>query len=382
MNSLTPNTNKIRLLLVEDDHDDALIIRKMLSGHLESGDNYEIHHCTTAEAAIEEMKKNKYDVYLIDYRLGSMTGIDILKSAKPELRTEPFILMTGADDEVVRDLSMNAAAADFLVKGTFTANSLIKAINFALQRKVFERQRLEHLMELNRSKDEFISIASHQLRTPATAVKQYIGMLREGFCGDLTSQQQEVVDKAHENNERQLAIVTDLLRVARVDAGKVTLQLQRVEIVSLVKDAIADLKGVFAEKGQTVSVKSDKQIVTSLDKDTIRMVLDNLLENASKYSANDTIIDVSIAASDSVVTIQISDRGVGIAEEDIQYLFEKFRRIPNELSTKVGGTGLGLYWAKKIIDLHNGSISYGANTPRGSTFTITLPHQSLVTKGA
>lgn len=369
-----PSTNsKIRILIVEDDEDDALIIKKMLSGRSAMNNDYVVEHCDNAEDAIAEMNSRNYDVYLIDYRLGGMTGVDILKLVKPELRTEPFILMTGADDEVIQELSMDAAAADFIVKGTFTANSLIKTINFALQRKMFERQRLEHLMEINRSKDEFISIASHQLRTPATAVKQYIGMLREGFCGELTDIQQEILEKAHENNERQLAIVTDLLKVARVDAGKVMLQLKEVELGQFVRQAVDDLTETLRDRNQVVTVEAPDTIRVEIDVDTMRMVLDNIIENASKYSANDTEIAVRVTQHDTEACIEIADNGVGVEEGDVQYLFEKFRRIPNQFSTSVGGTGLGLYWAKKIVDLHDGTIEYKANKPNGSKFTIHLP---------
>ena len=235
-------------------------------------------------------------------------------------------------------------------------------------------QRVQHLVELNRSKDEFISIASHQLRTPATGVKQYVGMLLEGFAGDLTPRQERLLEKAYENNERQLKIVTDLLRVAQVDAGKVVLRKTKVHLNSFIDDVIRDHHGVFSNRNQTIRYKPlSSDITIHIDEASVRMVLENLIDNASKYSEENTHVEVFARDDGDSVTICVRDEGVGIDPEGRARLFEKFSRINNSRSTKVGGTGLGLYWAKKIVDLHGGKINYRSHAAKGTTFSIKLP---------
>ena len=368
------NKRKIRVLIVDDDEDDVLIIKKMLQRG-ELNDLYDVHWCESAEAAVKKVRRKEHDVYLIDYRLGGMSGLDMLESIQPELRTEPFILMTGADDTSIRNRSMNAAAADFLVKGKFTADSLLTTINFALRRKEFERQRVEHLMEVNRSKDDFISIASHQLRTPATAVKQYLGMLRDGMFGEMSEEQTRILNKAYDSNERQLAIVADLLRVARLDAGKITLKPEPCNIVELIESVVDDLQNEIKGRRQIITIDVVQVDCVAIDIDAMRMVLDNIIENASKYSHDKGKIAIAISrdANNDSVRIEVADDGVGVSDQDVRLLFEKFRRIPNQLSAKVGGTGLGLYWAKKIVDLHGGEIAYKQNQGGGSRFIVTLP---------
>ena len=235
-------------------------------------------------------------------------------------------------------------------------------------------QRLEHLIEINKSKDEFISIASHQLRTPATAVKQYLGMLRDGMFGELPELQAEILKRAYDNNERQLSIVTDLLKVAQVDGGKVALRFEDVDMGQLVGHVIEDSKELFNRRSQTVRYRSPQSpVVVSVDPDTMRMVLENILDNASKYSPEKSEVSVNVRELKHSVKIAIKDQGVGVSYKEQSKLFEKFSRIENIFSTKVGGTGLGLYWAKRVIDLHGGSIAYRPNIPKGSVFEIILP---------
>lgn len=242
------------------------------------------------------------------------------------------------------------------------------------KRRTLESQRIRHFIELNRSKDEFISIASHQLRTPATGVKQYVGMLLEGFMGELDPQQRQILEKAYQSNERQLKIVSDLLKVAQVDAGKIMLRKSQVLVNELVEDVIREQQSVFAARHQTISHSLlNPDIAITIDRASMRMVLENVIDNASKYSESDTQVEVAVEERGNDLYISIRDQGVGINPTIKSRLFEKFSRLDNPLSMKVGGTGLGLYWAKKIVSLHGGALTYAPNKSRGSIFTIRVP---------
>ncbi len=258
----------------------------------------------------------------------------------------------------------------------------LQLTNHGLREEIVKRQAVEkelkinteELALLNRSKDEFISIASHQLRTPATGVKQYVGMLLEGFAGTLTKQQETLLEKAYDSNERQLDIVSDLLRVAQVDAGKVMLRKASVPLCILVEDIVREQQAIANAKHQIITYKPVKPDVdVFIDTASIRMVLENLLDNASKYSHDKSHIEVSVGNDKKCVKIIVSDDGVGIDPGGVGRLFEKFSRIDNPLSTTVGGSGLGLYWARKIVELHGGTLKYKPNIPKGTTFVVKLP---------
>ena len=363
----------IRVLIVEDDEDDWLITKKIFAQIPDSP--FKIELAKTYDQAIELIDKNIHDVYLIDYRLGEQTGTDILEHAHPERRSQPFILMTGVSDSDLEWRSLRLAAADYLVKGSFDAMMLSRTLNYALQRKHIEQQRIDQLVELNRAKEDFISIASHQLRTPATGVKQYLGMVVEGFVGDVPTAQMELLNQAYRSNERQLRIISDLLKVAQVDSGKMKLHPTPVTIDELIKEVIDEQMSTLTDRNQTIELtKHDKPLPQiRVDSDAMRMVLENLVDNASKYSPEGTQIQVEVSRQPETLTISVFDYGVGIENNDLPRLYEKFTRFENVLSTKVGGSGLGLYWAKRIVDMHGGRIDYHPNQPTGSVFSIVLP---------
>jgi signal transduction histidine kinase len=365
-------SKKVRVLVIDDDEEDFFILKKTFEKIPQSP--FVLDWTPSYDEGLRQIGEKRHDIFLIDYRLGAHTGLDLLKQAEAERRSEPFILLTGTDDRDVEWRSMRLAAADYLRKSSISSEVLSRTLYYALQRKQIERQRLQHLMDLNRSKDEFISIASHQLRTPATAVKQYLGMLIEGFVGDVEPRQLAMVAKAYENNERQLRIVSDLLKVAQVDAGQVMLKKEEVSLNSLIEDIIHDFSGVLNDRDQTIAFYrgADDPKVT-IDLNSIRMVFENLIDNASKYSEEGKQITITVENEKSAIVVAIADEGVGIRAGDRHRLFEKFSRLDNSLSTKVGGTGLGLYWAKKIVTLHDGTITHAPNTPSGSVFSVGIP---------
>jgi len=236
------------------------------------------------------------------------------------------------------------------------------------------REQRQELTQLNTSKDEFISLASHQLRTPATGVKQFLGMLLEGFVGDLDPVQLEYIKKAYESNEHQIAIVNNLLQVAQMDAGKVVLRKAPVNIQKMIYEVTEEHADHFRQRHQSIALDmSEQPLYVPVDAEYFRMVLENLVDNASKYTPSKGHITVSAQAKGSTARISVKDTGVGIAEKDVARLFEKFTRIPNLLSESVGGSGLGLYWANKIIALHGGRLEVQSKTNKGTTFHIYVP---------
>lgn len=366
-----PRSNKTRILVVEDDEDDYLILKGLFA---KTAAPFKLHWVQDWGEAKKAISRRNHDAYLIDYRLGAHDGLELLAFAKPQKRLEPFIMLTSAGDERIEQQAVKLGAADYLVKGTFTADLLSRTLRYAVQRKHIEEQRVQHLIEITRAKDEFISLASHQLRTPATGVKQYIGMVLQGFAGEVSEVQRDMLEKAYASNERQLQIVTDLLKVAQVDAGQVKLRHSNVDLVQLLADVLKEQRDSFKNRLQSVYFHAPgSPAVVHVDADMLRMVFENIIDNAGKYSQTGKKIEVSIQQSATHYLVCIKDEGVGVAPEDQERLFQKFARIDNPLSTLVGGTGLGLYWAKRVVDLHGGDIVIDSEVGQGTAFTITLP---------
>jgi signal transduction histidine kinase len=235
----------------------------------------------------------------------------------------------------------------------------------------YARQKQE---EVQTAKDDLLSLASHQLRTPATVVKQYVGMLLQGYSGKLSDQQVDMLKSAYESNERQLDIINQLLYVARLDADRIQLRPEKLDIASLLDGVVRDYQQTASERNQKLTLKMPKRAIwLELDTHYIRMAFDNLLSNAIKYTPDGGSVTVSVRRSHGKAVVKVTDTGVGIEHSAQARVFDKFTRVENELSTDVNGSGVGLYLTNKIVELHGGHIELTSEVGEGSTFAVYLP---------
>ena len=240
---------------------------------------------------------------------------------------------------------------------------------------------LEKQLDIDSAKEDLISLASHQLRTPATSVKQYLGLVLEGYVGDITKEQEMMLTKANESNERQLAVVNQILNLSKLDNNSVTLKKIQVDLISLANDVILDQTLLLSDMDVTVKPKESK-IFADVDPLYMRMVIENLVTNAAKYSSTSTNIDIEISESQEEFCVAIRDYGIGIESEDLDNLFVLFNRIDNDLTTNISGTGIGLYISKLIVNLHGGTIEVESVIGKGSTFKVCLPKEADGTTNA
>ncbi len=230
------------------------------------------------------------------------------------------------------------------------------------------------LEKIDLAKSEFITLMSHQLRTPATAVKGFMAMVLDGYAGKLTAKQNKLLQAAYHENERQMRIVDDILLVEAANTNQMGLIKAPTNLTSLITEAVAAQDGIFREHEQKIIVSQPKgSIMLTLDEEKIRMVLENLINNASKYSPDQTEIRVTVKRENRGAAISITDQGFGIAPADISKLFQRFSRLPNPNTTQAQGSGLGLYLVKKIIQLHEGDITITSEVGKGTTITVHLP---------
>jgi signal transduction histidine kinase len=235
------------------------------------------------------------------------------------------------------------------------------------------------LKELDELKDEFVSVASHELRTPMTAIKSYLWMALSGQGGPLNDKQKLYLQRSYDSTDRLIRLVNDMLNISRIESGRISLELDKVDLPKLVNEVIAEVSPRAKELEINIKINSDGPIPEVIaDADKIREVIINLVGNSLKFTPKHGVISIDYYVRDNQMVTQISDTGTGFSPEMKKNLFQKFSLIKGSYQTNqtsaVQSTGLGLYICKQILSLHKGEIwadSKGIN--RGSTFSFSLP---------
>lgn len=228
---------------------------------------------------------------------------------------------------------------------------------------------------IDQMKTEFVSIAAHQLRTPLSAVKWALSLLLEGDAGKLNAEQKSFIEKSYSSNERMIVLINDLLDVARIEEGRYVYDLKSAKLENLVQAALDSSKSLI-EKRQT-KITYNKPLselpLVKVDAEKIIITIQNLLENAVKYTPVGGHVTIDLKYDIDKVAFSIQDTGIGISQKQQAQLFTKFFRAANVMLMETDGTGLGLFIAKNIIEAHGGKIWYESQEGKGSTFSFSLP---------
>lgn len=284
-----------------------------------------------------------------------------------------------------QDLTALEAVADSLVISIQNAVSVqeIKDFNITLQARVAEatkelRESNDKLKKLDETKDEFISMASHQLRTPLTSVKGYISMVLEGDAGKVSDDQRRLLREAFDSSERMVHLIGDFLNVSRLQTGKFVIDKSAVNLADLVEQEIFGLASTAEAHNLKLKFRKPAHFPTLyIDEGKVRQVIMNFIDNAIYYSPGRSSIDIELSQEDGDAVLRVSDTGIGVPKQVQSQLFTKFFRADNAKRQRPDGTGIGLYLAKKVINSQHGRMIFESVEGKGSTFGFRLPIEKL-----
>ncbi|MFA6132221.1 MAG: PAS domain S-box protein [Patescibacteria group bacterium] len=235
--------------------------------------------------------------------------------------------------------------------------------------------------EVDRAKTEFVSLASHQLRTPLTAINWYVEMLTSGYAGALNIEQKQYLDVVYKSSKRMVGLVNALLNVSRLELGTFTIEPKDCRITEIADSVIDELKPQIDTRRQIFVKEYDPATpIMLLDEKLIRIVFQNLLSNAVKYTQEEGSIKLEIKVKGKNLEILVIDSGLGIPKTQQDKIFSKLFRADNVRETDTEGTGLGLYIVKAILDQSGGTIEFKSEENKGTTFTVVLPLKGMVKK--
>ncbi len=245
-----------------------------------------------------------------------------------------------------------------------------RGFNFIIILHDVSREKLVEKM-----KTEFVSLVAHQLRTPLSAIKWSLKMFLTGDLGKLDSKQTENLERVYKSNERMIALIDDLLDVTRIEEGRYLYNPILYSIDKLIKTVIEAHKEKIAEKKIEIKVKKSKGKLPEVvvDAEKMKMAIDNLIENAVRYTFPGGKIDVSLRKTDNMVEFSVKDTGAGIPKDEQKRVFTKFFRGSNVVKMETEGTGLGLFITKNIVEAHDGKIWFESEEGKGTTFYLTIP---------
>jgi signal transduction histidine kinase len=297
------------------------------------------------DAVLHEARQRQAP-FEIDHRIQLADGAERFVHQRSEVRTtdgEPLVIAG-----TIQDVTDRVRAEEAMRQATIAAE------------------------EASRAKAQLLSMASHDLRTPLTAIQGYLEIVMEGGTGGISREQREMLGVAHRNARQLAALVNDLLDLSRIDAGRLPLRIQPTDVTAAIARVRSTLAPLAAEKGlDLVTGGGSAPIFVSADPDRLDQILLNLVGNAVKFTEEGRVT-ISASADDSWVTIAVADTGVGIAPEALPHIFEEFRQ-GGEDSRRKGGAGLGLAIVRHLVGLHGGTVAVQSSPGKGSTFTVRLP---------
>jgi len=233
--------------------------------------------------------------------------------------------------------------------------------------------------QIDKSKSEFVSLASHQLRTPLSAINWYTEMLMDEDVGKLNEKQRDYLQEIYRSSKRMAALVSSLLNVSRIEMGTFAIEPKSMDVVALIKSIIEDLAPQIEKKGQTLTEDYRDVGMINIDPNLMRTIVQNLVSNAVKYTQKGGQIKISIDKNHSI-TLDVSDNGYGIPQNQQSHIFSKFFRADNAKEKETDGNGLGLYMVKEVVKKAGGRIWFESEENKGTTFHVSIPLTGMIGK--
>jgi len=394
--------DELKILIVDDDEVDRLTISRALK---KSGIAMERVEATTAAEAIALLTASPFDSVFLDYSLPDQDGLGLIKALRGADIKVPLIVLTGQGDEQIAVECMKAGASDYLSKSKVDSDRLASILKNAVrvyraelkanlayqqlqstnellsrqneelkkQKQRIELQNLE-LLKASRVKSQFLATMSHELRTPMNAIIGFSQVLLRQSKGGLNVHQQTMVERILSNSRNLLDLVSDILDLSKIEAGRLELRPEPCDLSQLLETTIGQLRSLAEEKNLSIRVRSTLPHSRAFnDSMRVRQVFVNLLSNAIKFTDSG---EISVELSEPKVgrvAIAVQDSGIGIASGDLEYIFEMFQQVDQTINRKYNGTGLGLAITRSLVEMMGGEITVQSHLGQGSVFRVEIP---------
>jgi len=368
-----------RVLLVEDSAGDARLIREMFSK--EKPGSFELTHLSRMDEALSHLAKSETDIVLIDMGLPDEHGLNTMRRAHAAAPGVPVIVLTGLDDEVLAAQALKEGAEDYLIKDEIENRALPRALRHAIERhRLHTEADLIRIQQLQ-FKDEFLSHVSHELRSPLTAIYQFVTILLDTVAGELNLKQGECLEIVLRNVTQLQSMIDDLLEVTRMQAGKLIIEPQHTSVSDEITYAVNTFLETAAGKEITLSSDPSNEVPPVFaDPTRLRQILLILFDNAIKFTPLGGTVKVHARRYEkdpAFVRVEVSDSGCGVSPSMAEKVFDRLCQVTSSASPPRKGLGLGLYICKELVLRQGGEIWVESSPGGGANFSFTLPVFSI-----
>lgn len=370
-----------RILVVDDEESVRILLKRTLT---EAG--YDVVTAANGQEALDKVSQLQVRVVLSDIKMPGISGIEVLRKLTADHPDICVIMATAVTDTQTAIDIMKLGAYDYISK-PFNQDDLLMRVRKAIEKLELEEKIKESTAELevamrsaqvaNQAKSDFLASMSHELRTPLTSILGLSEVLQEEYFGKLNSKQKEYLNDIHESGQHLLLLINDILDIAKIEAGKMELELGPVVVKELLENSLIMIK----EKAGKHNIKLDVDLAPEIkglkiqaDERKLKQIIFNLLSNAVKFTPDGGRIQLGASCEDEKLAVAVTDTGIGISLEKQEKVFQEFYQVEAGLRDKTPGTGLGLPLSRKMVEMHGGEIwCESEGEGKGSRFVFTIP---------
>ncbi|MDD4374334.1 MAG: ATP-binding protein [Bacteroidales bacterium] len=368
----------LHVLVVDDEPGIRSGVTRILSnytvGYPFMDEDFDFHliEAGTGEDAIEVLNNQPVDVVLLDNKLPGMDGIEVLDYIKQQNFDVAVMMITSYASLDLAIKATRNGAYNFMPK-PFTPQELRASIENVAKHLFLKRMTRKMQEEGKQIRFQFLSVLSHELKSPINAVEGYLKMMQEKQFGEKVEDYDRMIDRSLTRLKGMRNLIMDLLDLTKIESGKKERKMRDVNLAEIAKMAMDTMEPYAIQRSvkMRLNVEGDPQLLA--DADEMEIVFNNLISNAVKYNKEGGKVQVIISDRGKDLEIKVSDTGIGMSEEDSDKIFQDFVRIKNSKTKEITGSGLGLSITRKMIEQYNGTIEVESKPDEGTTFTVSLP---------
>lgn len=368
----------LKLLIVDDEPGIRTGVMRSLRNYnvsfpfMEEDFAFDVLEAETGEKAIEIMNNQPIDIVLLDNQLPGISGIEVLDDIKKKDLDVSVMMITSYASLDLAIKATNNGAYNFLPK-PFTPQEIRTAIEGITKNLYLKRMTRKLNQEGKQIRFQFLSVLSHELKSPINAIEGYLRIMQEKQAGEQIDDYKVMIERSIERLKGMRGLIMDLLDLTKIESGRRTREIKTIDLHEVAKVVTDTVEPLAIQRNIKVYLDADENLSFNADSYEMEVLLNNFVSNAVKYNKENGKVFVQLKKLDNYIRIIIEDTGIGLTEEEKSLLFKEFVRIKNEKTRNISGSGLGLSIAKKMLDVYNGTVEIESTPDVGTKFTLKLP---------